>query len=156
MPAEHLTFFLDTMLGRLARWLRLLGYDAAYENEIGDWELIRRSGSEDRILLTRDRDVMRRWQIARGRVVAFLVSSSDIMEQIVEVATEFGLQPRPEARCPQDNSDLNTISREEARGRVPPYVFKTQKDFHFCPACGRIFWKATHWERIEQIRGRLA
>lgn len=149
-------FFCDTMLGRLAKWLRLLGYDAAYENEIDDWELVRRAGYEDRMLLTRDREIMKRWQVVRGRVKASLVTADKVDDQLLEVIGRFGLRPQPEARCPEDNSVLKPLPREEARDRVPPYVFQTQEDFRACPVCRRVYWKATHWEKIDDVRKSLS
>ena len=143
------------MLGRLAKWLRLLGYDTSYENEIDDRELLRRAGSEGRILLTRDHGVMRRRQIGRGMVQAYLVPGDRVADQLADVRSRFGLEPRSEARCPEDNSPLDSFSREDARERVPAYVHETQSDFRICRVCGRIYWKATHWEKIQRVRDGL-
>lgn len=149
-------FFCDTMLGRLAKWLRLLGYDAAYEREIGDRELVRRAGSEGRVLLTRDHLLMKRRQIVRGQIKASLVAADRVEDQLTEITGWFGFKPLAEARCPEDNSVLMPLPREEAAGLVPPYVFKTQHEFHTCPVCRRVYWKATHWERIESVRKSLS
>lgn len=142
----------DAMLGKLARWLRVLGYDAVYmQGE--DPALAHRARAEDRILLTRDRELSRR----RG-LSAVLISSQSLPEQIAQVVTRVG--PIPEgapARCMTCNAPLERISVETARASVPPYVAKTQKLFHRCPECGRIYWRGTHWEGIErQIQEALA
>lgn len=140
------------MLGRLAKWLRLLGYDTAYESQISDWDIIRWSAHENRVLLTRDREILKRWQVAKGIVAVHLVTTPEVQDQLAEVRSAFGLEPLAEARCPEDNSGLESLSRQEAKDRVPDYVLKTQKEFRCCPRCGRVYWKATHWERIEQVR----
>lgn len=144
------------MLGRLVRWLRLLGYDAVYHPEIGDWEMLRQCAAEGRILLTRDRRVMERWQIGRGQVRAALIGSDKVEEQLKEAAARFGLEPQPEPRCPEDNAVLLALPHEKARDRVPPYVYQTQTSFRSCPGCGRVYWQATHWRRIEAMRGSIS
>lgn len=154
MTASAERFFCDAMLGRLARWLRLLGYDASYENQIEDGLLLERCLDEGRVLLTRDRQLMQRRPIARGTLAACLVPDDSIDVQLACVREKFGLEPLPVARCPEDNSSLEVMPREAAREHVPPYVFETQTEFHRCPACARIYWRATHWARIEQVRQR--
>lgn len=149
-------FFCDTMLGRLAKWLRLLGFDTAYESEIDDWDLVRQGSLEDRVLLTRDREIMKRWQVVRGKVKASLIGADRIDDQLAEAITRFGLKPGAQARCPEDNSVLEALPREEAQGRVPPYVFETQHEYRACPVCGRVYWKATHWEKIDRVRRSLS
>lgn len=149
-------FFCDAMLGRLAKWLRLLGYDTAYERQIDDGELVTRAIAENRVLLTRDIQVMKRRQIARGQLSAYLVKSNLVQEQLNEISQRFGLKPKTVARCPEDNSSLKHLPRSEASGRVPPYVLETQREFQFCPVCRRIYWKATHWRNINKIRSRIS
>lgn len=153
--AETVKFFCDTMLGRLAKWLRLLGYDADYRPEIDDWEMLKICRSQGRTLLTRDTRVMKRWQIGRGRVRAVLLSSDRVKEQIRELSAAVGLNTSGKVRCPVCNQTLKPLARETACDRVPPYVYETQSEFRTCPACGRVYWKATHWREIEKVRGRL-
>lgn len=148
-------FYCDTMLGRLAKWLRLLGYDADYRPEIDDWEMLKLCRSQGRTLLTRDTRVMKRWQISRGQVLAVLLSSDRVKEQIGELSAAVGLKATGEVRCPICNQTLDPLAREKARDRVPPYVYETQSEFRTCPACGRVYWKATHWREIENVRGRF-
>ena len=149
-------FFCDAMLGSLAKWLRLMGHDAAYERQIDDWEMLRRCSRERRVLLTRDRSVMQRWQIRRGLVDALLVGTGSLENELAEVFKRFGLRPLAQPRCPVDNSSLIAKPRQKVRESVPAYVYRTQTEFHVCPACGRIYWRATHWDRIEALRRKLA
>lgn len=146
MSEERLRLLADCMLGSLAKWLRLLGYDTAYENEAADPELARRARAEGRVLLTRDHELSRR----RG-LHTLLIQSEDLKEQIQEVQEALG--PPPDSalsRCPVCNTCLASISHAEAAKRVPPYVAKTQTEFHRCPGCDRIYWPGTHIEKIQQ------
>jgi uncharacterized protein with PIN domain len=141
------------MLGRLAKSLRLCGFSAEYRRSIGDWEMLRHCMAAGLVLLTRDRGVMNRWQVSRGKIQALLVESVAAGEQLDQVLSSFGLEPREAILCSVCNALLEPLPYPEARDRVPPYVFKTQKSFHACPLCGRVYWKATHWRGIEKIRG---
>lgn len=146
------SFFCDTMLGRLAKWLRLMGYDADYRNEIDDWEMLRLCRREGRLLLTRDTSIMERWYVTRSMVKALLVDGDDTARQLSYITNQLSLKTPDDPRCPECNLPLHELLREDARGRVPPYVYETQKEFRICSSCGRIYWKATHWDRIERVR----
>ncbi len=148
MARERPRFIADSMLGRLATWLRVLGYDTAYDAGITDSELIRRAKREGRIILTRDRRLLKR----KGIGEALLIRSDHFREQLREVVSHFGLDPRSGflTLCIRCNTPLEDIRKEEVRDRVPPYVFRTQEDFMICPRCGRIYWGATHRERMEE------
>lgn len=147
-------FYCDTMLGRLARWLRLLGYDAAYDAEIGDWELLSRCRRESRILLTRDQSIIKRWQVGRGWVRTVLLKGDLLAEQVSELEAAVDLTAAM-PRCPVCNRPLHGLDRDAAKEKVPPYVFQTQTEFQTCMTCGRVYWKATHWQEIEKVRRRL-
>lgn len=133
----------DAMLGRLARWLRLLGYDTAYWRDGSDEALVRQARAEGRLILTRDHQLAGR----RG-VAAFLVTAETLDEQIAEVRAilaPLGGNPQPFTRCPECNGALADLPRSAARDLVPPYVWHTQPEFRRCPDCGRVYWKGTHW-----------
>jgi hypothetical protein len=133
------------MLGKLARWLRILGYDTAYERLIDDERLVERVLAENRWLLTRDRFLARR-RALRGRLT--LLTSDHVPEQLQQLARDIHLDLRLDAsmpRCPDCNRVLEELSREAAAPRVPLYVAQTYAVFAICPACGRIFWPGTHW-----------
>lgn len=141
-------FIADTMLGKLAKWLRILGWDVEYFPRIPDDELARRVEATGRILLTRDTLIVRRRKV-RGRF--FLVQGDHWKEQLRQVVGRFGRPAPPQAlfsRCVRCNVPLEKIEKEQVRGRVPPYVFLTQKRFRTCPACGRLFWPATHHDAM--------
>jgi uncharacterized protein with PIN domain len=148
MSDEPLRLLADGMLGRLAKWLRLLGYDTAYENAAADPELARRARAERRVLLTRDRELARR----RG-LHAILVQSQVLAEQVRQVQVELGPPPGPAlSRCTVCNAPLEPIAPTDASGRVPPYVLETHAEFHRCPCCGRIYWPGSH---VAAIRSQI-
>jgi len=137
----------DVMLGRLAKWLRLLGYDTHYDNSAKDVTLLRIAQAEDRVLLTRDRALSRQ----RG-VRSIWIESQDLAAQIGQVRRSIG--PPPDGhftRCAVCNARLESIDKADVKTRVPPYVYQTQEEFRRCPECGRIYWAATHVERMRSI-----
>jgi uncharacterized protein with PIN domain len=135
------------MLGRLARWLRILGYDTAFEPKADDWTLVHLARAEGRLLLTRDR------QLASQRVVsALLIENEELAAQVQQVVTAVGPSPTGTfSRCPICNRRLAPLSHDEARGRVPPHVYRTQQEFRLCPECDRVYWQGSHWERMREI-----
>jgi uncharacterized protein len=131
------------MLGRLARWLRILGHDVVYFRHVEDSELVDLAAREGRVLLTRDTRLVQR-KAARG---ALLIRSHLLEDQLRQMALwnrEALLAPQICQRCLQCNQSTITVAKASLRGRVPDYVFKTQARFMACPSCGRIYWRATH------------
>lgn len=129
----------DAMLGRLARWLRLMGYDTLYWREGSDLELVRQAQAEGRLIVTRDRQLAGR----RG-VHALLIGAETLDAQIAEASAALGGRPAPFSRCPECNAPLEGLTHDAARDLVPPYVWQTQSAFRRCAGCGRIYWKGTH------------
>lgn len=155
-PASHLPprFMADAMLGRLARWLRILGYDTAYERDIPDEALIDRALREDRWLLTRDGYLVER-KVLRGRHT--LIASDDFEEQLSQLHRDLKLDldvnHHRGYRCADCNVVLISISHDDAVPLVPPFVARQHRAFLQCPQCRRIFWPGTHWD---DLRARLA
>jgi len=148
MSDEPLRLLADGMLGKLAKWLRLLGYDTAYDNAATDPELARRARAEGRTLLTRDRELA-----ARRGLRTLLIQSEVLEEQVREVHEALGPPPgRVLSRCAVCNTALAPVSPAEVTGRVPPYVLSTQTEFHRCPGCGRVYWPGTH---LQMMRDRM-
>jgi uncharacterized protein with PIN domain len=143
------------MLGSLARWLRILGYDTAYDNEIEDDEIIKRCQKERRVALTRDRRLTQRSQLSG----CLLIEQEELFEQIREVLKAIGHeidQNRLLSRCLECNALLQSVDKEEVRFQVPAYVFKTQSHFKRCPGCQRLYWGGTHRRNIYQrLKTRL-
>lgn len=151
-------FMADAMLGRLARWLRMLGYDTAYEKMIADEPVIERTLREDRRLLTRDRYLAQRRNI-RGRCL--LIDGDHLDEQLRQLQLELHLDLLPSEhrpfRCANCNAVPIPVAPREVEGLVPPYVARHYDRFAQCPSCRQVYWPGTHWEamigRLSAIRG---
>lgn len=145
-------FLCTPELGRLAKWLRAIGYDAVLvEGKVKVPELLALATAENRTILTR----LNRLRHHKGTPVVF-IASDRIKEQIKEV--EHSVHIRPMAghlfeRCILCNVLVKPIAREKVRRRVPPYVFETQDSFSICPSCQRIYWAATHYKRAKEFVG---
>ena len=142
MTSEPLKFIADAMLGRLARWLRILGYDVSYESSVSDDDLIARAIYEHRIILTMDRKLTER-ESARN---SLLVNSPSYKEQLKQVITQYNIDYKSGifTRCLVCNRLLEPIEKEKIKDRVPPYAYSTQDEFDICQQCGRIYWSGTH------------
>lgn len=145
-------FIADQMLGRLSKWLRLLGYDTIYLNPAFDSELIKIAKEQNRILLTRDTHLMKRRAIKKGWIRAVLIKEDHLGKQLKELAQVVDLHPRKflEAPfCPECNFPLKKVPKNEVKTEVPAYVYQTQKQFSRCDLCKRYYWQGTHWQRIQ-------
>jgi uncharacterized protein with PIN domain len=139
------------MVGTLAKWLRILGYDTCFDPDMDDHQLVRLARAEDRVLLTRDRELAQ-----RPGLNTLFVTSESLETQIAQVLTELGLEPdRSFSRCPVCNEQLAEVDREAARERVPAYVAETQESFKACPACRRVYWQGTHWQQMDEQLARI-
>ncbi|MBI4492794.1 MAG: Mut7-C RNAse domain-containing protein [Chloroflexi bacterium] len=145
-------FIADMNVGKLAKWLRVLGYDAAFVNPISDNELVRRGLEEGRIVLTKDRGIAARRLATQGRLQVLLVPGNRVEEQLRFVVRTLDLDQRGRTftRCIQCNVPLEAVEREAVRGLVPPYVFTTQRRFSRCLRCHKLYWPGTHWERMRE------
>ncbi len=144
-------FLADAMLGSLARWLRVLGFDVHYDSELDDAELVERALAEDRLILTRDTRLIQRRKARRH----LLIRSDAVAEQVRQVVAELHLEVDPQrafGRCLRCNEPLAELPADRARRHVPPHVARTQDRFSRCPICRRIYWPATH---VERMRNRL-
>jgi uncharacterized protein with PIN domain len=143
------------MLGRLARWLRILGHDVLYFRRIEDADLVELARREKRILLTRDTRLVQR-RAARG---ALLIDSPYLELQLRQLARWNGeslLAPGLCRRCLECNEPTLTVEPESVEHRVPPYVFRTQRSFRECPSCHRIYWSASHvQDMLRRLRRSL-
>lgn len=136
------------MLGKLAKWLRMLGYDTTYIPDADDDELVRIAVREDRILLTRDRRLCDR-RMVRKRCV--FVDWGSTKEQVRQVVRELNLDVDREAlftRCAVCNGEIAPVSKPSIADRVPPYVYATQSEFGYCAGCDRIYWRGTHVQHV--------
>lgn len=147
-------FVLDVHLGRLARYLRMLGFDAVYSNHAGDAELVRRAVEDRRILLTRDRGLLKHSAVTRG----YWLRETDSRRQVAEIIRRFDLAGglRPFSRCMECNQPLVAAERAEVRERVPQAVAAAPHEFLECPGCRRVYWQGSHYRRMSRWVGELA
>jgi len=152
-PGDAPAFLADAMLGRLARWLRLLGVDCAWEPHVADETLVRRAVEQGRVILTRDRRLPEEWRVSDVHVLR----ADDPFAQLREVLHRFDLAPslRLFSRCSACNVPLGRVSPEEVAERVPERIAAEQSDLRACPACGRVYWEGSHTERIRRVAERL-
>ena len=144
-------FVADANVGRLAKWLRALGYDTIFHKDFDDDTLIRICLSEGRVLLTRDTRILERRVVTTGQLTAMLIQDDDVLGQLKQVVGTLDLDSRKRrfSLCLVCNEPLVQAAKEEVHGEVPPYVFKTQYTFHRCPSCRKVYWQGTHWERMK-------
>jgi uncharacterized protein with PIN domain len=150
-------FIADSMLGRLARWLRLLGEDTLYFPSIEDSRLLRIAREENRTLLTRDTRLVK----VKGLHNFLLLKENDPLQQLKTVIITFhlwpldhndrdGIETRLYSRCSLCNGLLETVPLEQARPSVPDYVYRTSPDIKKCPRCDKFYWQGTHPEKLRK------
>ena len=149
-PELRPKFVADCMLGTLAKWLRLVGYDVAYSRSAEDDELARQAVREDRILLTKDNLLAKR-RLLRNRCV--FVEREGSAAQLREVLEKLSLRVEPNdifTRCVVCNGGIEPIAKAAVREMVPPYVYRTQQEFGRCASCGKIYWRGTHVDHVTE------
>ena len=137
-------FLADHMLGRLARWLRMFGYDTLYPEALPDKELVKIAKKENRILLTRDKT------LANSKYVkTILIESVNIDAQLEQIVNDAGLKiENPFSRCTVCNSLIRKVDKENVKDEIPPKVYDYCDEFWRCLDCSKIYWKGSHWEKI--------
>ena len=147
-------FVVDSMLGRLARWLRIRGFDTWYFREIDDRELLELHAGTGRVLLTRDTHLVQ----CRGISGHVLVRSDGWEDQLRQVVADLSLKVRPErmlTRCLLCNHPLEKLAPEEAYGRIPDYVAGSTSAFRGCRSCDKVYWAGSHRKRMEEVVSML-
>jgi len=144
-------------VGKLAKWLRMMGYNAVLFKDEDDGSLVRTALVQNRVVLTKDSQIMRRKVVTSGKVKAVFLDVDNPKEQLRKVIQALHLDCRfkPFSICLECNHTLVERTKEEVRGRVPPYVFRTKEQFMECPSCHRVYWRGTHWQAMNRILQRL-
>ena len=143
-------FLCDAMLGGLAKWLRVAGYDTYYAREgtdVSDGNLVRIAIEEGRVLLTSDRGFLERKPVRDEEVSLLVVPHLPLEDQLRLVTRSFDLARRP-SRCMECNGELEDVRPDAVVERVPPEVIQDHQKFFRCRGCDRVFWHGSHWERI--------
>lgn len=142
-------FVVDGHLGRLAAYLRMLGFDTVYRYHYRDDELARISCAENRTLLTRDRGLLKRNEVNRG----YYVRETNPADQLAEVVQEFDLSQSiaPFRRCMHCNGLLHSVEKQAIQDRLLPETAKCFDEFYLCPECGHVYWKGSHYRRMTKL-----
>jgi uncharacterized protein with PIN domain len=143
-------FIVDSNVGRLARWLRIAGFDTIFINDLDDNRLVRLALSEGRVLLTKDTQILKRRVATTGRLKVILIESEEVKAQLCQVVKTLNLgdQINPFTLCLECNQPLVPREKEDVKELVPPYIFQTQTQYMQCPTCHRVYWRGTHWQRM--------
>jgi uncharacterized protein with PIN domain len=141
-------FIADAMLGRLARWLRLLGFDTLYYPDISDQRLLKLAVRHGRLILTRDSHF-------RGKD-CLMIDSDHVAEQVSQVIRDLRLEIPGEGRCANCNGALEDVSaREEVRDLVPEHVYIAHSRFQLCSGCGNVYWEGAQYRRLRAMRREM-
>ena len=143
-------FIVDVNVGKLAKWLRMMGFDTSFFDEPDDGQMVKMALAQDRIIVTKDTEFMKRRAITSGRVKALLVSGDYSESQMDTVINKLDLsgKTRPFTRCLECNAELKELDRKEAEGLVPGKVYEIQDQYMVCPSCRRVYWRGTHWKAM--------
>lgn len=147
----RLRFVTDGMLGKLTRWLRMLGHDVAYSSSLNDEQLIEIAKGERRVLLTRDLQLYQ--QATTQGVDSFFVEETTEAKKLAGLAKRFNLKLEIDittSRCPKCNTQIRLVPKEKVVGRVPKTTASYYHEFWECPGCGQIYWQGAHWKRISK------
>ena len=152
-PLRKPKFVADVHLGRLTRYLRMMGLDVSYKNNFNDDEIVQFSLKEKRAILTKDKGILKRAEVTHG----YWVRSTKVEEQVKEVLKRFDLQNEIKefSRCLECKEVLKLIKKELIINQLSPKVAQSQNEFYQCPSCKKNFWKGTHYQRMLSFIERL-
>ena len=149
-------FVVDVNVGRLAKWLRVMGYDTLFPREGGDNELVRIALREGRVLVTRDSGMAQRWAARLGQMRVVQIGDDDLRNQLRQVVRDLDLNLESGfSRCVRCNEPLQPLAKQDVVPRLPPYVCQTQSQFMECPQCRRLYWRGIHWSNMMGELGRV-
>ncbi|MEA3475356.1 MAG: Mut7-C RNAse domain-containing protein [Candidatus Cloacimonadota bacterium] len=152
-PLRQIKFIADVHLGKLARYLRMLGFDTLYQNNYTPNQILKISKLEKRIILTKSRELLKRKEVTHG----YCITESNLEIRLKRVLNRFNLYDSiiPFSRCMICNTNLESVSKEKIIDRIPKKVKEWQKEFKICPNCNKIYWKGTHYESMMKFINSL-
>ena len=148
-PLRDLRFILDVHLGKLAKYMRMLGFDSLYQNDYTDNQIIMISKKTGRVILTRDKALLKSKAVSRG----YLLKNTEINSQIKEVVDRFQLLSlaKPFSLCLSCNLPVKRVEKESLKETLPPLIYSQFTEFSKCPGCGKIFWKGSHYSAMKRF-----
>ncbi|MBM3713187.1 MAG: hypothetical protein FJW56_07110 [Actinobacteria bacterium] len=142
-------FIADIMVGKLAKYLRMSGNDVVYINDINDDDILKIAVLQNRIILTRDTLMLKRKECRTNQVKSILINDDKLINQLKQIKKELQINLKPNLiRCIDCNTALDNVKKEDIEGKIPPYVYKTQKYFLYCRQCDKYYWRGTHYTNI--------
>jgi len=152
-PLRNPKFVLDVHLGKLAKYMRMLGLDTAYENNYTDEMIVGISLKEKRTILTKDLGILKRKEVTHG----YYVRNMGVEKQITEIIERFDLTKSINklTRCLKCNGILEKIDKEKVLAQIPPKVKAMQDKYFICRNCGKLYWPGTHYERMNKFIGEI-
>lgn len=150
--AVEVKFIIDANVGKLARWLRMMGYDALFFDEQDDGQMVKIALAEGRTVVTRDTGFMQRRAVTSGRLRALLLEDTEPEKQMQAIIRTLQLDRefRPFSRCLECNTELRSREKTDVAQLVPLRVYEKQEQYMACPLCGRIYWRGTHWQAMKK------
>jgi len=143
-------FIADIMVGKLARYLRMAGYDVMYINNAIDDQIIKIARETDRIVLTRDSLMLTRKEFKNGTIKSVYIKDEKLKNQLEQIKSDLKISLEPNLiRCVECNQRLKIVEKEDIKNKIPPYVYKTQQSFLYCKKCDKYYWKGTHYQHIK-------
>jgi uncharacterized protein len=157
MPHKNQTKLIaDVMVGKLARYLRMAGYDVAYINDADDDLIIQIAKKQGRVVLTRDTMMLERREFKNGILRSVFIMDDSLRDQLLQVKNELELILEPNlVLCPVCNNLLKDMEKKSVKNKVPPYVYKTRDNFKYCSNCGRYYWRGSHYDYIKKYFNKL-
>jgi uncharacterized protein with PIN domain len=154
--AIELRFVVDVNVGRLAKWLRIMGYDTVFPRDVNDNDLVRIALREGRVLITRDAGISLRRAARQGQMRVVHIFNDDLPSQLRQLVMDLKLDLESGfSRCVRCNDLLNPVDKQSVADRLPSYVFQNHRQFRECPQCRRLYWRGTHWSgmrsQLDQI-----
>lgn len=138
------------MVGKLARYMRMAGYDVMYINTASDDQIIKIARETDRIILTRDSLMLARREFKKGIIKYLYIKEDKLENQLDQIKSELKVSLKPNlVRCIECNEKLIKVKKEDVKNKIPPYVYKTQKNFLYCKNCDKYYWRGTHYQNIK-------
>jgi len=153
----EIKFIVDINVGKLAKWLRIMGYDTILFTDQDDGKMISIAMNQHRVILTKDTQIMKRRLITSGKLEAILIEGDNPKDQLQQVAGVLNLkyQFKPFSLCLECNQKLYQTNKDKVTDLVPPYVYKTQNEYMECPSCHRIYWQGSHWLAMKKELEKL-
>jgi len=140
------------MVGKLAKYLRMAGYDVLYVNDINDDEIIKIAKDTGRIVLTRDSLMLIRKEFKNGILKFLFIDDDKLINQLKQIKSDLKIPLKLNLiRCLECNKNLIEVKKADIKNKVPPYVYKTQENFLYCSRCDKYYWRGTHYSNIKNI-----